>query len=82
MTKGNFQLNVVGEIVQFNYETDVPPSRYKEFEFIFVPGGETMVMKGGAMSSALKDFLIAGVVRQRVFEQTGTKPPVIAVNVI
>lgn len=81
MLKGNFQLNVVGELVQFTYETEVPPARYKEFEFIFVPGGDTMVMKGGATSSVMKDFLIADVVRQRVFEQTGTKPSVIAINV-
>jgi hypothetical protein len=81
MVKGHFQLNVMDEIIQFNYETNVPPSRYKEFEFVFVPGGETMVMRGGASTTAIKNFLVDDVVRQRVFEQTGTKPAVIAVSV-
>ncbi len=80
MFKGNFLMNVMDEPIHFKYETEIPPARYKEFDFIFVPGGETIVMRGGN-NVALCNFLLDDVVRQRVLEQTGAKPLVIAVSV-
>lgn len=80
MAKGSFLLNVCDSPLNFSYETDIAENRYKDFHFIFMSDGYTMATNP-EQNTFLKDFLLEGTIRDRVFEQTGLNPTIIGVNV-
>lgn len=80
MASGNFLLNVCGEPINVKYVTDIHENQYKDFHFIFMADGYTLVTNP-EQNNPLKDFLLDGVIRERVFEQTGLNPTIIGITV-
>lgn len=80
MANGNFIINVVDVPVYINYTTDPKEEQYVNYDFVFL--GENKVVYNKKESSVeLREFILEGVVRQRVEEQTGRQFKVIAISV-
>lgn len=80
MANGNFIINVVDVPVHINYTTDPKEEQYVNYDFVFL--GENKVVYNKKESSVeLREFILEGVVRQRVEEQTGRQFKVIAISV-
>lgn len=80
--KGNFQLDVVGVNVHFDYVVNPPDADHSSFDLVFFQDGTTLTTDtahGNVMTAQL--IPLSNVVFQRVEEQKSIRPTSVGVSV-
>lgn len=82
MITGNFQLDVVGVNVQFDYTLNPHHTDHRNYDFVFFEGGR-VITKEKVIGDPLMGAVVPleSVIFQRVWEQKSVRPKSIGVNV-
>lgn len=78
--KGNFQLDVAGVNIQFNYAVNPNYTEHSSFDFVFFQDGTVITKEEPVNPFTVQLIPLSNVIFQRVEEQKSIRPKSVGVN--